>query len=191
MGYCLARLADDSHARVEDNMAAKSDNKVIITCAITGSIHTPTMSDALPITPDQIAQQAIAAAEAGAAILHLHAQNAQEEHDQCGVIKRPGIAKRDAERRGARAHIDAVIAICETCPPVSNSPDDLTQCQSNHQKADTGRAQRKQREHSRGCDRYEKRCAVGDEVAVSSGKQQRRGVARHCKQAGMRCHALG
>jgi hypothetical protein len=45
-------------------MAAKSDNKVVITCAITGSIHTPTMSDALPITPDQIAQQAIAAAEA-------------------------------------------------------------------------------------------------------------------------------
>jgi uncharacterized protein (DUF849 family) len=45
-------------------MAAKSD-KVIITCAITGAIHTPTMSDALPITPDQIAEQAIAAAEAG------------------------------------------------------------------------------------------------------------------------------
>jgi uncharacterized protein (DUF849 family) len=75
VGYCLARLADDSHARVEENMAAKSDNKVIITCAITGSIHTPTMSDALPITPDQIAQQAIAAAEAGAAILHLHARD--------------------------------------------------------------------------------------------------------------------
>lgn len=75
MGYCLARLADDSDARVKENMAAKSDNKVIITCAITGSIHTPTMSDALPITPDQIAQQAIAAAEAGAAILHLHARD--------------------------------------------------------------------------------------------------------------------
>ncbi len=40
-------------------MAAKSD-KVIITCAVTGAIHTPTMSDALPITPDQIAEQAIA-----------------------------------------------------------------------------------------------------------------------------------
>src|SRR5260370_34588798 len=58
-------------------MAAKSD-KVIITCAITGSIHTPTMSDALPVTPDQIAQQAIAAAEAGAAVLHLHARNPQD-----------------------------------------------------------------------------------------------------------------
>src|ERR1700716_3244154 len=49
-------------------------DKVIITCAVTGSIHTPSMSDALPITPDQIAQQSIAAAEAGAAILHLHAR---------------------------------------------------------------------------------------------------------------------
>jgi uncharacterized protein (DUF849 family) len=52
-----------------------TSNKVIITCAVTGSIHTPTMSDALPITPDQIAEQAIAAAEAGAAILHLHARD--------------------------------------------------------------------------------------------------------------------
>jgi uncharacterized protein (DUF849 family) len=49
--------------------------KTIITCAITGAIHTPTMSDALPVTPEAIAEQAIAAAEAGAAILHLHARN--------------------------------------------------------------------------------------------------------------------
>ena len=55
-------------------MAVQS-NKVIITCAITGSIHTPTMSEALPVTPDQIAGQAIEAAEAGAAVLHLHARN--------------------------------------------------------------------------------------------------------------------
>jgi uncharacterized protein (DUF849 family) len=58
-------------------MAQKS-NKVIISCAVTGSIHTPTMSDALPITPDQIAQQAIGAAEAGAAILHLHARDPKD-----------------------------------------------------------------------------------------------------------------
>ncbi|MFT5488557.1 MAG: hypothetical protein ACI9JL_004006 [Paracoccaceae bacterium] len=51
------------------------DNKVIITCAVTGSIHTPTMSPHLPITPDQIAEEAVAAAEAGASILHLHARN--------------------------------------------------------------------------------------------------------------------
>jgi uncharacterized protein (DUF849 family) len=49
--------------------------KVIITCAITGAIHTPSMSDALPITPEQIAQSSIEAAEAGAAIIHLHARD--------------------------------------------------------------------------------------------------------------------
>ncbi|NYT70519.1 3-keto-5-aminohexanoate cleavage protein [Pusillimonas noertemannii] len=47
---------------------------VIISCAITGAIHTPTLSDALPYTPDDIADQAIEAAEAGAAVLHLHAR---------------------------------------------------------------------------------------------------------------------
>jgi len=50
-------------------------NKVIITCAVTGSIHTPSMSPYLPITPEQIAAQAIAAAKAGAAMIHLHARD--------------------------------------------------------------------------------------------------------------------
>lgn len=49
--------------------------KVIISCAVTGGIHTPTLSDALPCAPADIAAQAIAAAEAGAAILHLHARD--------------------------------------------------------------------------------------------------------------------
>ncbi|MGB1011439.1 MAG: 3-keto-5-aminohexanoate cleavage protein, partial [Thiolinea sp.] len=49
--------------------------KVIITCAVTGAIHTPSMSPYLPVTAEQIADEAIAAAEAGAAILHLHARN--------------------------------------------------------------------------------------------------------------------
>ena len=49
--------------------------KVIITCAVTGSIHTPTMSPYLPVTPEEIADQAVEAAEAGASILHLHARN--------------------------------------------------------------------------------------------------------------------
>ncbi len=49
--------------------------RVIISCAVTGGIHTPTMSPYLPITPDQIAEQAVAAAEAGAAVLHLHARD--------------------------------------------------------------------------------------------------------------------
>ena len=51
--------------------------KVIITCAVTGAIHTPSMSPHLPITPDQIVADALAAAEAGAAILHLHARDPQ------------------------------------------------------------------------------------------------------------------
>ena len=55
-------------------MARKMKN-VIITCAVTGGVHTPTMSDALPITPDEIAKQSIDAAEAGASIIHLHARD--------------------------------------------------------------------------------------------------------------------
>ena len=50
-------------------------DKVIISCAITGAIHTPTMSPYLPITPEQITREALAAAKAGAAILHLHARD--------------------------------------------------------------------------------------------------------------------
>ena len=57
-------------------MAAK--NKVIITCAVTGSIHTPSMSPHLPVTAQEIADAAIGAAEAGAAIVHLHARNPQD-----------------------------------------------------------------------------------------------------------------
>lgn len=50
-------------------------NKVIISCAITGSIHTPSMSPHLPVTAEEIAESAIGAAEAGAAIVHLHARD--------------------------------------------------------------------------------------------------------------------
>jgi 3,5-dioxohexanoate:acetyl-CoA acetone transferase len=53
-------------------MAAQ--RKVIITCAVTGSIHTPSMSPYLPISPDEIAEAAIGAAKAGAAVVHLHAR---------------------------------------------------------------------------------------------------------------------
>ncbi|MFG1302104.1 3-keto-5-aminohexanoate cleavage protein [Xanthobacter sp. V3C-3] len=57
---------------------ALAPKKVIISCALTGSIHTPTMSDALPITPDEMVAQGLAAAEAGAAILHLHARDPRD-----------------------------------------------------------------------------------------------------------------
>ncbi len=56
---------------------AKPRQKVIITCAVTGAIHTPSMSPHLPVTADEIAQAAIGAAEAGAAVLHLHARDPQ------------------------------------------------------------------------------------------------------------------
>jgi len=51
------------------------DNKIIITAAITGSVHIPTMSDYLPITPDEIVEDAVRAWEAGAAIAHIHVRN--------------------------------------------------------------------------------------------------------------------
>ena len=55
-----------------------SKKKVIITCAVTGAIHTPSMSEYLPVTSDEIAEAAIAAAEAGAAVLHLHARDPKD-----------------------------------------------------------------------------------------------------------------
>ncbi|MDB5958378.1 3-keto-5-aminohexanoate cleavage protein [Ramlibacter sp.] len=55
-----------------------AQRKVIITCAVTGSIHTPSMSPYLPVTPQEIADAALGAAEAGAAIVHLHARNPED-----------------------------------------------------------------------------------------------------------------
>ena len=69
------RLTNSEEIRKIDHMA--QSNKVIITCAVTGAIHTPSMSPHLPVTADQIAEFAIGAAEAGAAIVHLHARDEQ------------------------------------------------------------------------------------------------------------------
>ena len=55
-----------------------NDKKVIISCAVTGAIHTPSMSPHLPITPEEIITDSLDAAKAGAAILHLHARNPQD-----------------------------------------------------------------------------------------------------------------
>ena len=69
-------------------------NKVIITCAVTGAIHTPTMSEHLPITPDEIAEAAISAAEAGASILHLHARDPKTgKPDQSAEAFRPFLGR--------------------------------------------------------------------------------------------------
>src|ERR671917_2268353 len=67
-----ARLS--SRQRSEDAMAQR---KVIVTCAVTGAIHTPSMSPHLPVTAEEIADAAVGAAEAGAAIVHLHARDPQ------------------------------------------------------------------------------------------------------------------
>ena len=56
-------------------MSAKGIRPVIVTCAVTGAVHVPSQSQHIPITPEEIAESAIGAAEAGASILHLHARN--------------------------------------------------------------------------------------------------------------------
>jgi uncharacterized protein (DUF849 family) len=79
--------------------------KAIITCAVTGAIHTPSMSPHLPVTADEIAEAGIAAAKAGAAILHLHARDPKDGHpSQDPELFRPFLAK-------IKASTDAVINI--------------------------------------------------------------------------------
>ena len=77
-------------------MATK--RKVIITCAVTGSIHTPSMSPHLPVTPKEIEDAAVAAAEAGAAIVHLHARDPVDgrptQDPRLFLEFAPGIARR-------------------------------------------------------------------------------------------------
>ena len=84
---------------------ASKPRKVIITCAVTGSIHTPSMSPHLPITAQEIADAAIGAAEAGAAVIHLHARKPDSgEPDQSLEAFRPflGVIKQ---------RVDAVLNI--------------------------------------------------------------------------------
>ena len=82
-----------------------ADHPVIISCAVTGSIHTPTMSPHLPVTPDEIAAGAIEAAEAGATILHLHAR----DPDGGSPCSDPNVFRRFLPR--IKAGCDAVINI--------------------------------------------------------------------------------
>lgn len=82
-----------------------AQRKVIITCAVTGAIHTPSMSPHLPVTPREIAAAAIAAAEAGAAILHLHARDPADGRP----TQDPAVFAEFLPR--IKAHTDAVINI--------------------------------------------------------------------------------
>ena len=87
-------------------MAARTD-KVIISCAVTGAIHTPTMSEALPITPDQIASQAIAAAEAWRrhpAPARPQSPGRRADRRSCGVHAVPAAHQAGDRRRGQHHH---------------------------------------------------------------------------------------
>ena len=81
--------------------------KVIITCAVTGSIHTPSMSPHLPITPEEIADAAVGAAEAGAAIVHLHARDPRDGRpDQSPAAFAPFLQEHPGAKLRRREHHD-------------------------------------------------------------------------------------
>ncbi len=84
---------------------AKSKQKTIITCAVTGAIHTPTMSETLPVTHDDIAAQAIAAAEAGATILHLHTRDPKDGRPSVDPDHYSGILSRVKQSTNAVVNI--------------------------------------------------------------------------------------
>jgi uncharacterized protein (DUF849 family) len=86
-------------------MSSKNQRKVIITCAITGGAHTPSMSPHLPVTPDEIAEHSLEAIEAGAAIVHLHARDPENGRP----IGNPDVFRRFVTR--IKEATDAVINI--------------------------------------------------------------------------------
>lgn len=78
---------------------------VVITCAVTGAIHTPSMSPHLPVTPQEIADAAIGAAEAGASIVHLHARDPFDGKPSQDVeLFRSSAADQGAKRCGDQHH---------------------------------------------------------------------------------------
>ena len=84
---------------------ASKNRKVIISCAITGAVHTPTMSEYLPLFPSQIVDSAVEAAEAGAAILHVHARNPVDGRPSGDPAHFEQICPVLAERTGAIINI--------------------------------------------------------------------------------------
>lgn len=87
----------------------KTFGKSILTCAITGGVHTPSMSPYLPVTPEQIAHEAIEAVLAGAAILHLHARRPEQDVRYGFPDYRPETYR--AAITEIRRHTDAIINI--------------------------------------------------------------------------------
>src|SRR5947207_2170729 len=101
---------------------SKSSRKVIITCAVTGAIHTPTMSPYLPITADEIAEAAIGAHKAGAAIVHLHARDPKDGRpDQSPAAFEPFLKK-------IKAACDVVINITTGGAPTMTVEERLKPC---------------------------------------------------------------
>lgn len=96
---------------------------VIITCAPTGGIHTPTMSEHLPITPDEIATDAIGAAEAGASIIHLQARDPEtgkpDPNPDLFMDFLPRIKQStDAAMKGSGTGCDMSVYALEACTAV-------------------------------------------------------------------------
>lgn len=103
-------------------MARSTQRKVIVTCAVTGAIHTPTMSPHLPITAEQIADAALGAHEAGAAIVHLHARNPVDGRpDQSPAAFEPFL-------RRIKASSDVVINITTGGAPTMTVSERLQPC---------------------------------------------------------------
>jgi uncharacterized protein (DUF849 family) len=102
-------------------MAAR---KVIITCAVTGSIHTPSMSAHLPVTAQEIAEAAVGAAEAGAAIVHLHARNPKDGRPDQSLEAFAPFLKVIKQRSGCVVNITtggaATMTIDERLKPCAN-----------------------------------------------------------------------
>jgi uncharacterized protein (DUF849 family) len=84
---------------------AQKNRKIILSCAVTGSVHTPTMSEYLPITPAQIVESALEAAQAGAAILHLHARDPETGKPSADAAHFQQICPIIAERTNAIINI--------------------------------------------------------------------------------------
>ncbi|MCC6304664.1 MAG: 3-keto-5-aminohexanoate cleavage protein [Rhodobacteraceae bacterium] len=104
------------------------DDVTIITCAVTGATHTPTMSPHLPVTPAAIIAQAVAAAEAGAAILHLHARDPATERPTARLDIWLGILRAIAARTDAVLNMttggSTFMAIEDRlAPPLAASPE--------------------------------------------------------------------
>jgi uncharacterized protein (DUF849 family) len=87
----------------------KTFDSAILTCAITGGVHTPSMSPHLPITPEEIASEAIAAARAGAAIIHLHARRPEQDDRHGAPDYRPATYR--TALAAIRRETDAIINI--------------------------------------------------------------------------------